>query len=80
MMQKTPQNSADSFRRYLLNLDDQEFALTWRDALEKGDITDEERTIFREVSDERSRTHDARYELQARHDLAQFMGRSHAEH
>lgn len=80
MMQTIHRNSADSFRRYLLNLDDQEFALKWRDALEKGDMTDAERAIFREVSEERSRTHDVRYELQARRDLAQFMGRSHTEH
>ncbi|ULO24258.1 hypothetical protein [Methylocystis sp. SB2] len=79
-MQTIPKSSAESLRRYLLNLDDQEFALTWRDALEKGDMTDAERTIFREVSDERSWTHDARHELQARRDLAQFMGGSHAEH
>ncbi len=79
-MQTIPQSSAASFRRYLLNLEDQEFALTWRDALDKDDMTDEKRTIFREVSDERCRTHDARHELQARRDLAQFMGWSHTEH
>lgn len=80
MMLTIPQSSAESLRRYLLNLDDMTFALTWRDALEKDDITEMERAIFREVSDERSRTHDARYELQARRDLAQSMGRSHTEH
>jgi hypothetical protein len=74
-----PDNGAD-LRRHLLNLDDQAFAFAWRDALEAGNLTDEVRAIFREVSDERSRTHDARHELQARRDLALHMGRPFAEH
>lgn len=72
-------NGAD-LRRHLHSLDDMAFALAWRDALETGDLTDEARAIFREVSDERSRTHDARHELQARRDLALHMGRPFTEH
>lgn len=75
-----PHDNGADLRRHLLNLDDQAFAFAWRDALAAGELTDEERAIFREISDERSRTHDARYELQAQRDLAQFLGRLFAEH
>ncbi|MGJ0396282.1 MAG: hypothetical protein ACR65U_08665 [Methylocystis sp.] len=78
-MAQSQDNGAD-LRRHLLSLDDQAFALAWRDALEAGDMTDEARAVFREVSEERSRTHDARHELQARRDLALHMGRPFAEH
>lgn len=79
MAAQPPDNGAD-LRRHLLSLDDMAFALRWRDALEAGNLTDEARAIFREVSDERSRTHDARHELQARRDLALHMGRPFTEH
>lgn len=75
-----PHDNGADLRRHLLSLDDTAFALTWRDALEAGDMTDEQRVVFREISDERSRTHDARYELQARRDSALHMGRPFAEH
>ncbi len=75
-----PYDNGADLRRHLLSVDDVTFALRWRDALEASDITDAERTIFREVSEERSRTHDARHELQAQRDLALHMGRPFAEH
>lgn len=75
-----PHIDGADLRRQLLSLDDMAFALRWRDALEAGELTDEERAIFRETSDERSRTHDARHELQARRNLALHMGRPFAEH
>lgn len=75
-----PHIDGADLRRHLLSLDDMAFALTWRDALEAGELTDEARAIFREISDERSRTHDARHELQARRDLAKFLGRPFTEH
>lgn len=80
MMAAQPHDNGADLRRHLLSLDDMAFALTWRDALEAGDMTDEKRAIFRETSEARSRTHDARYELQARRDLALHMGRAHMEH
>jgi hypothetical protein len=75
-----PHDNGAGGRRHLLSLDDMAFALRWRDALEAGEMTDEERAIFRETSEERSRTHDARHELQARRDLALHMGRRFTEH
>ncbi|MCQ4189924.1 hypothetical protein [Methylocystis suflitae] len=75
-----PHDNGADLRRHLLSLDDMTFALTWRDELEAGHMTDEERAIFREISDERSRTHDARHELRARRDLAAYHGTTFHEH
>lgn len=79
-MTTQPHDNGADLRRRLLSLDDQAFALAWRDALEAGEMTDEARATFREVSDERSRTHDARHELQARRDLAVYHGTTFREH
>jgi hypothetical protein len=78
-MAQSQDKDAD-LRRDLLSLDDTAFALRWRDALEAGDMTEKERAVFREVSDERGRTHDARHELQARRDLAAYHGTTFHEH